>query len=75
MQELIIAAWSDRELLKNKKYSDAVHTVIEELDKGKLRTRNNSDSKVEQRTVHSEKKSPNIKLPVAKEREGRKPPS
>ena len=37
MKELILEAWSNRELLKEKKYSDAVHAVIEELDKGRLR--------------------------------------
>jgi 2,3,4,5-tetrahydropyridine-2,6-dicarboxylate N-succinyltransferase len=37
MQELINAAWANRELLKDKKYSDTVHAVIEELDKGRLR--------------------------------------
>ncbi|MBK7097440.1 MAG: 2,3,4,5-tetrahydropyridine-2,6-dicarboxylate N-succinyltransferase [Sphingobacteriales bacterium] len=37
MQDLINAAWADRELLKDKKYSDTVHAVIEELDKGRLR--------------------------------------
>lgn len=36
-QELITAAWSDRELLKHLDYSDAVETVIEEVDKGRLR--------------------------------------
>jgi 2,3,4,5-tetrahydropyridine-2-carboxylate N-succinyltransferase len=36
-KELIIAAWNDRALLKEKIYSDAVHTVIGELDKGELR--------------------------------------
>ncbi len=38
MKELIIEAWNNRELLKEKKYSDAVRTVIEEVDKGRLRT-------------------------------------
>jgi 2,3,4,5-tetrahydropyridine-2-carboxylate N-succinyltransferase len=37
MKELILEAWSNRELLKNAKYSDAVRAVIEELDKGILR--------------------------------------
>ncbi|MFT3904108.1 MAG: 2,3,4,5-tetrahydropyridine-2,6-dicarboxylate N-succinyltransferase [Niabella sp.] len=37
MEDLIKAAWAERELLKDKKYSDAVHAVIEELDKGRLR--------------------------------------
>ena len=38
LQELILEAWANRELLKDKKYSDAVKAVIEEIDKGRLRT-------------------------------------
>lgn len=38
MKDLILAAWSDRELLKETKYTDAVKAVIEEVDKGRLRT-------------------------------------
>jgi 2,3,4,5-tetrahydropyridine-2,6-dicarboxylate N-succinyltransferase len=38
MTDLILEAWSNRELLKDKKYSDAVRSVIEEVDKGRLRT-------------------------------------
>ena len=38
MKDLILEAWSNRELLKDKKYSDAVRAVIEEVDKGRLRT-------------------------------------
>jgi len=37
MQELIKQAWSNRELLKDNTYADAVRVVIEELDKGRLR--------------------------------------
>jgi Tetrahydrodipicolinate N-succinyltransferase len=37
MQDLILEAWANRELLKDKKYSDAVREVIEGLDKGALR--------------------------------------
>ncbi|WP_008586009.1 2,3,4,5-tetrahydropyridine-2,6-dicarboxylate N-succinyltransferase [Niabella soli] len=37
MEELIKAAWSDRELLKTKKYEQTVHEVIAALDKGALR--------------------------------------
>lgn len=37
MQELIQEAWDNRELLQDKKYTDAVHAVMEELDKGRLR--------------------------------------
>jgi 2,3,4,5-tetrahydropyridine-2,6-dicarboxylate N-succinyltransferase len=38
MTDLILEAWSNRELLKDKKYADAVRAVIEEVDKGRLRT-------------------------------------
>jgi 2,3,4,5-tetrahydropyridine-2-carboxylate N-succinyltransferase len=38
LKELILAAWADRELLKEEKYADAVRTIIEEVDKGRLRT-------------------------------------
>jgi 2,3,4,5-tetrahydropyridine-2,6-dicarboxylate N-succinyltransferase len=36
-QELIEAAYQNRELLKESKYQDAVRSVIEEVDKGRLR--------------------------------------
>lgn len=36
-QPLIEAAYTDRELLKDQQYSDAVRAVIEEVDKGRLR--------------------------------------
>ncbi len=38
LQSQILEAWNNRELLKDKKYSDAVRAVIEEVDKGRLRT-------------------------------------
>ena len=38
MKDLILAAYADRELLKENKYKDAVRAVIEEVDKGRLRT-------------------------------------
>ena len=38
MKELILEAWDNRELLKDTKYSDAIHAVIEKVDKGSLRT-------------------------------------
>jgi len=38
LKQLIEAAWANRELLKDLQYSDAVRTVIEEVDKGRLRT-------------------------------------
>lgn len=37
-QQLILEAWGNRELLKENRYSDAVRCVIEEVDKGRLRT-------------------------------------
>ncbi len=37
MKEIIEAAWNDRALLTDKKYSDAVRSVIEMVDKGSLR--------------------------------------
>ena len=36
-KDLIIEVWNNRELIKESKYSDAVRTVIEEVDKGRLR--------------------------------------
>ena len=44
MKELILEAWGNRELLKDNKYSDAVRAVIEEVDKGRLRTASPSES-------------------------------
>jgi 2,3,4,5-tetrahydropyridine-2-carboxylate N-succinyltransferase len=38
LKNLIIEAWNNRELLKEQKYSNAVRAVIEETDKGRLRT-------------------------------------
>jgi 2,3,4,5-tetrahydropyridine-2-carboxylate N-succinyltransferase len=38
MKDLILEAWGNRELLKDTKYADAVRAVIEEVDKGRLRT-------------------------------------
>ena len=38
LKELIQAAWANRELLKDSHYADAVRSVIEEVDKGRLRT-------------------------------------
>ncbi len=37
MKDLIIAAFQNRELLKDEKYTQAIHAVIEEVDKGRLR--------------------------------------
>jgi 2,3,4,5-tetrahydropyridine-2,6-dicarboxylate N-succinyltransferase len=38
LKELITTAWNNRELLKEVTYADAVRSVIEEVDKGVLRT-------------------------------------
>jgi 2,3,4,5-tetrahydropyridine-2,6-dicarboxylate N-succinyltransferase len=38
LQSLVNEAWNNRELLKEPKYADAVRAVIEEVDKGRLRT-------------------------------------
>jgi 2,3,4,5-tetrahydropyridine-2-carboxylate N-succinyltransferase len=38
LQQLVLEAWGNRELLKDVKYSEAVKAVIEEVDKGRLRT-------------------------------------
>ena len=37
LKKLIEEAWSNRELLQNNTYTDAVRAVIEEVDKGRLR--------------------------------------
>jgi 2,3,4,5-tetrahydropyridine-2-carboxylate N-succinyltransferase len=37
LQNLIVEAWSNRDLLKEATYSDAVRAVIEDVDKGRLR--------------------------------------
>ncbi|MET0462757.1 MAG: 2,3,4,5-tetrahydropyridine-2,6-dicarboxylate N-succinyltransferase [Chitinophagaceae bacterium] len=37
MKELIQDAWNNRELLKENKYSEAIHSFIEDLDKGRYR--------------------------------------
>lgn len=44
MKDLIQAAWSIRDLLKESRYSDAVRSVIEELDKGRLRVASPSEN-------------------------------
>ena len=38
LKQQILDAWSNRELLKEDKYIDTVRAVIEEIDKGRLRT-------------------------------------
>jgi 2,3,4,5-tetrahydropyridine-2-carboxylate N-succinyltransferase len=44
MKDLILEAWSNREILKEAKYSDAVRNVIEEVDKGRLRAASPSEN-------------------------------
>jgi 2,3,4,5-tetrahydropyridine-2,6-dicarboxylate N-succinyltransferase len=44
LQQLIIEAWNNRELLKENKYSDAVRQVIDAIDKGSLRVAQPTDS-------------------------------
>jgi 2,3,4,5-tetrahydropyridine-2-carboxylate N-succinyltransferase len=43
-QQLIAEAWGNRELLKEKRYAEAVRAVIEETDKGRLRVASPTDS-------------------------------
>ena len=43
LQQQILDAWANRELLKEKAYADAVRAVIEEVDKGRLRTASPTD--------------------------------
>src|SRR5512135_1620027 len=38
LENLVKEAWNNRELLKDEKYSNAVRSVIEKVDKGALRT-------------------------------------
>lgn len=38
LKQLIEAAWSNKALSKEAVYADAIRTVIEEVDKGRLRT-------------------------------------
>jgi len=38
LEKMIKEVWDNRELLKNETYTDAVRNVIEEVDKGRLRT-------------------------------------
>jgi 2,3,4,5-tetrahydropyridine-2-carboxylate N-succinyltransferase len=44
LKQLISSAWESRELLKQAEYTDAVKQVIEELDKGRLRTASPADN-------------------------------
>jgi 2,3,4,5-tetrahydropyridine-2-carboxylate N-succinyltransferase len=38
VKEMIASAWSDRQLVQQPEYADAIREVIEKLDKGELRT-------------------------------------
>ncbi|RYY08785.1 MAG: 2,3,4,5-tetrahydropyridine-2,6-dicarboxylate N-succinyltransferase, partial [Chitinophagaceae bacterium] len=38
LQNLIAQAWQNRELLKDEIYIEAVKSVVEDVDKGRLRT-------------------------------------
>ena len=42
-KELIITAWGNRELLKENQYAETVRTVIEEIDKGRVRVATPAD--------------------------------
>ncbi|MES2850443.1 MAG: 2,3,4,5-tetrahydropyridine-2,6-dicarboxylate N-succinyltransferase [Bacteroidota bacterium] len=44
LKSLIQAAWANRELLKENTYSEAVKKLIEEVDKGRLRTASPTDT-------------------------------
>ena len=45
LQNLILEAWSNRDLLKEATYSDAVRAVIEDVDKGRLRVASPEEDK------------------------------
>src|SRR6478735_6884554 len=44
MKELIAEVWANRELLKSAAHVDAIRAVIEEVDKGRLRVAEPTDS-------------------------------
>jgi len=44
MKELIQEAWNNRELLRENKYSEAIHSFIEDLDKGRYRVATPTDT-------------------------------
>lgn len=44
LKDMIVAAWNNRELLKEVDYMEAVKTLIEEVDKGRLRTASPTDT-------------------------------
>jgi 2,3,4,5-tetrahydropyridine-2-carboxylate N-succinyltransferase len=44
MKELILEAWNSRELVKDEKYIHAIRSVIEDVDKGKLRVASPSEN-------------------------------
>ena len=44
MKELIVEVWNNRALLQEEKYKEAIKSVIEEVDKGRLRTASPSEN-------------------------------
>jgi len=44
LQDLILQAWANRELLKDKQFDEAIRVVIEEVDKGRLRVATPTES-------------------------------
>ena len=44
LKEQILSAWANRDLLKEEMYANAVRAVIEEVDKGRLRTASPTDA-------------------------------
>ena len=46
LKQLIMEAWANRELLKEARYADAVRSVIEEVDKGRLRVASPASAEV-----------------------------
>ncbi len=44
VQNLIAEAWQNRELIKEEKYVEAIKAVIEDIDKGRLRTASPTDN-------------------------------
>jgi len=47
IKDLVVEAYANRALVKEKKYTDAIRSVIEEVDKGRLRVALKSDGKWE----------------------------
>ena len=45
MKEIIEIVWNNRHLLKERKYSDAVKSTLEKLNKGEIKVAEKIDSK------------------------------